>query len=109
MPRGRRSASDIAGQMPAPKWMAMIMIAVALTLVFMVKFGAEEYTGDVMNQLVGDPELELPEGYSQRLNRAQKNNPSNQPSSDASLESNRANPVDAGEGTKTPPSTANEE
>ena len=67
MNRQRRSASDIAGHMPAPKWAAMMMIAVALGLIFMVKCGAEEYTGDVMNHLVGDPELELPEGYSERL------------------------------------------
>ena len=70
MNRQRRKASDVAGQMPAPKWAAMVMIAVALCLIFMVKCGAEEYTGDVMNQLVGDPELELPESYSERLKQA---------------------------------------
>ena len=109
MPRGRRSASDIAGQMPAPKWVAMIMIAVALTLVFMVKFGAEEYTGDVMNQLVGDPELELPEGYSQKLNRAQTNSLTNTPSMDASLDDIRVYSNDAGGSVNQAPSTANEE
>jgi hypothetical protein len=67
MSRSRRRASDVAGQMPSPKWAAMVMIVVALCLIFMVKCGAEEYTGDVMNQLVGDPELELPQGYSERL------------------------------------------
>ena len=67
MGRYRRRASDVAGQMPSPKWAAMVMIVVALCLIFMVKCGAEEYTGDVMSRLVGDPELELPQGYSERL------------------------------------------
>ncbi len=70
MNRTRRKASDIAGQMPSPKWAALVMIVVALCLIFMVKCGAEDYTGDVMNQLVGDPELELPESYSERLKQA---------------------------------------
>ena len=69
MSRYRRRASDVAGPMPSPKWAAMVMIVVALCLIFMVKCGAEEYTGDVMNQLVGDPELELPQGYSERLDQ----------------------------------------
>ena len=70
MNRQRRRASDVAGQMPAPKWAAMVMIVIALCLIFMVKCGAEEYTSDVMNQLVGDPELELPESYSDRLKQS---------------------------------------
>lgn len=69
MSRSRRRASDVAGQMPSPKWAAMVMIIVALCLIFMVKCGAEEYTGAAMNQLVGDPELELPQGYSGRLDQ----------------------------------------
>ena len=70
MNRQRRRASDVAGDMPGPKWAAMVMIAVALCLIFMVKCGAEDYTGDVMNQLVGDPELELPESFSERLKQS---------------------------------------
>ena len=108
MPRGRRSASDIAGQMPAPKWVAMIMIGVALALVFMVKFGAEEYTGDVMNQLVGDPELELPEGYS-RSCRAQTSSLTNKPSVDASVDNARMYSDDVGGSAAQPSSAGNEE
>ena len=69
MRRERRRASDIAGEVRAPKWFAIVMIAVALTLVFMVKCGAEDYTGGILRTLTGDPELELPESYSERLQK----------------------------------------
>ena len=35
----------------------------------MVKCGAEDYTGEVMTDLVGDPELSLPPGYLDTLDR----------------------------------------
>ena len=73
MNRERRRASDIAGDVRAPKWMAIVMIAVALAMVLFVKCGAEEYTGEILHELVGDPELELPESYSDRLLRTHKN------------------------------------
>ena len=75
MPRERRSASEIAGKTPTPKWAAMIMIIVALGFIFMVKYGAEQYTGSVMKQLTGDPELELPEGFSTRQKQQLKDGP----------------------------------
>ena len=75
MKRQRRSASEIAGDVRSPKWFAILMIVGALAMVLMVKCGAEDYTGDLLHELVGDPELELPESYSDRLKVAPTQHP----------------------------------
>ena len=67
MKRERRRASDMASDVTSPKLFAIFLIGAALCGVLMVKCGAEDYTGEVMTDLIGDPELSLPPGYLETL------------------------------------------
>ena len=77
MKRIRRRASDVAGDMASPKLFVIFMVGVALSVILFVKCGAQDYTDELMTELVGDPELALPPGYLETLDRGIK--PANSP------------------------------
>ena len=56
----------MAGQLRTPRWFVFILALGGLTLALYIKYGAAENTERMMEALVGDPELQLPTGYTEK-------------------------------------------
>ena len=64
--RPRRTANEMAGQLRTPRWFVFVLALGGLTFALYIKYGATESTERMMDVLVGDPELQLPVGYSDK-------------------------------------------
>ena len=68
--RPRRTANEMAGHLRTPRWFVFILALGGLTFALYIKYGAAENTERMMEALVGDPELQLPTGFTEKENRS---------------------------------------
>ncbi|MEE2789332.1 MAG: hypothetical protein VX589_18485 [Myxococcota bacterium] len=64
--RDRRRASDVANLKSSKPWFTIMMIIIGLVIIFFMKSTVSDQTAGLFAELVGDPDLELPESVSDR-------------------------------------------
>ncbi len=73
--RPRRSAAEIAGRQRSGGWFAIGLIVVGLVVVFSLKSAISDGDSELMTQLLGDPELELPESVLDQVDGSDASSP----------------------------------